>query len=677
MKKSRIILTICSLVAAVLAMSAQEKYLHFYKNGVYDKSYIASSVDSMTFDNGTIPSIWLHANNKATRVGSVDQYSKYKVGGALLPSGVYMGIVGFNENIYKKNVSNLSLTTKSSYTSFVSGLTKKAATLLYYGVEQALDELTSYDYPEDLVNVTMVTFTDGLDQGSFIMNGNYANEDEYLNALNNRIKSEKINGMPISAYSIGLKGNDVSDVEQFNKNLRNLASSEENASNLSNINEIERQFDVIADAIYNESHSANVQLTIPGQSNGTRIRFTFDNVSDAEQSKMYIEGVFRLSDRALTQVQYVGMTCESGEEEKGSQNGVKFTYIFEGIKTTVNVEVDKSKIKQYRYVTSTGKWDINSEFGKEDEPITEVKRKSAVVMLVLDCSTSLGSDFSTMQTYANNFINKLAQYGNDDGFTAIDLDNTRVIESLAQTDMVKVEGGTFTMGATSEQGSDYDSNERPVHSVTLSDFYIGKYEVTQALWEYVMSYSGQAADGTSMSAYASDVWLGSNPSSSYGVGANYPAYYVSHDDIVNIFIPRLNKITGKTYRLPTEAEWEYAARGGNKSKGYKYSGSNTIGDVAWYCDNSSKSHEVGAKAPNELGIYDMTGNVWEWCHDWYGSYSSSSQSNPKGPSSGYFRVDRGGSWFGNAQYCRVSDRGINGPGTRDGSIGFRLACSSL
>ncbi len=245
--------------------------------------------------------------------------------------------------------------------------------------------------------------------------------------------------------------------------------------------------------------------------------------------------------------------------------------------------------------------------------------------------------------------------------------------------MVKVAGGTFKMGAQSSNsiGDNYDveaeSDEEPVHQVALSDYYIGQAEVTQGLWEAVMKYNGSCADGSTISAYATDVWLGTNPSSTYGLGADYPAYYVSYEDIVNIFLPRLNKITGGNFRLPTEAEWEYAARGGNKSKGYKYSGSNTIGDVAWYYDNSSsKAHQVGTKAPNELGLYDMIGNVWEWCSDRYGSYSSSAQSNPTGPSSGSDRVLRGGGWGNFARSCRVSYRYNGGPGGRYGSIGFRL-----
>ena len=257
-----------------------------------------------------------------------------------------------------------------------------------------------------------------------------------------------------------------------------------------------------------------------------------------------------------------------------------------------------------------------------------------------------------------------------------------IFTNLEKDEMVFVEGGTFLMGAQSNDPSAPNYNaeafddESPVHQVTLSDYYIGKYEVTQQLWEYVMSYTGTCADGSSMRAYSSDVWLGDNPSSSYGLGDYYPAYYVSWEDVVNIFIPRLNKITGQTFRLPTEAEWEYAARGGHKSKGYKYAGSNTIDDVAWYYGNTASStHAVGTRSPNELGLYDMSGNVWEWCSDWYGVYSSSSQTNPTGPSSGSDRVLRGGSWLNFAENCRVSNRGIFNPDYRYNNYGFRLVLS--
>ena len=142
------------------------------------------------------------------------------------------------------------------------------------------------------------------------------------------------------------------------------------------------------------------------------------------------------------------------------------------------------------------------------------------------------------------------------------------------------------------------------------------------------------------------------------------------------FISKLNSLTGKKFRLPTEAEWEFAARGGIKSKGYKYSGSNTLGDVAWYGDNSvNKTHDVGTKNPNELGLYDMSGNVWEWCNDWWRYYSSSPSNNPTGPSSGTDRVSRGGSWLNDASYCRSSNRNYGTPGNRDHNLGLRLCLS--
>ena len=219
-------------------------------------------------------------------------------------------------------------------------------------------------------------------------------------------------------------------------------------------------------------------------------------------------------------------------------------------------------------------------------------------------------------------------------------------------DMVRVEAGTFTMGATAEMKEPYDW-EKPTHRVTLTnDYYIDKYEVTQVLWQAVM---------------------GNNPSKFKG--DNLPVEKVSWDDCQE-FISKLNRITGKTFRLPTEAEWEYAARGGKKSRGYQYSGSNNLSDVAWYGDNSgNKTHAVGTKQPNELGIYDMSGNVWEWCQDLYGRYSSYSQTNPTGANNGLYRMNRGGSWGVNAWNCRSSGRDNITPGSRYNYLGLRLVLS--
>ena len=212
--------------------------------------------------------------------------------------------------------------------------------------------------------------------------------------------------------------------------------------------------------------------------------------------------------------------------------------------------------------------------------------------------------------------------------------------------MVFVKGGCFNMGSNNGY-----YNEKPVHKVCVDDFFVGKYEVTQYQWKEIM---------------------GSNPS--HFKLDDRPVENVSWNNVQE-FIQKLNKKTGQNYRLPTEAEWEYVARGGNKSKEYKYSGSNDIDNVAWHTKNSnSKTHKVGTKQANELGIYDMSGNVWEWCSDRYGSdyYKSSQLNNPQGPSIGSIRVYRGGNWYGNAFDCRVARRISWNPGKGDNLLGFRL-----
>ena len=203
------------------------------------------------------------------------------------------------------------------------------------------------------------------------------------------------------------------------------------------------------------------------------------------------------------------------------------------------------------------------------------------------------------------------------------------------------------MGAT-----DGFDDEKPVHTVTLSDYYICETEVTQGLWKAVM--------GDSLS------------SKNRGIGDNYPVNNVSWDDAQD-FIKKLNAKTGRKFCLPTEAQWEFAARGGNKSQGYKYSGSDTFDDVAWYGNNSSQTHSVKRKKANELDIFDMSGNVWEWCQDWYGDYHNGAVTNPQGPSSGSSRVLRGGSWRDLVEDCRVSYRYSRYPDYRSIGCGMRLA----
>jgi len=227
--------------------------------------------------------------------------------------------------------------------------------------------------------------------------------------------------------------------------------------------------------------------------------------------------------------------------------------------------------------------------------------------------------------------------------------NVTELSSGLNLEMVFVQGGTFTMGC-----KDGETDELPIHEVTLSDFLIGKTEVTEKQWRTITG----------------------NNTSGFENCDDCPVQYISWNDIQD-FLQKLNQITGKNYRLPTEAEWEYAARGASKSKGYTYSGSNTIGNVAWYGDNSGlEIHKVGQKQPNEIGIFDMSGSVWEWCEDLYGTYTSESQTNPKGPSTGTSRVYRGGSWNYDAKYCRTMIRNKWDPGSRGLSVGFRLVLGS-
>ncbi|MCQ2288578.1 MAG: bifunctional serine/threonine-protein kinase/formylglycine-generating enzyme family protein [Muribaculaceae bacterium] len=227
--------------------------------------------------------------------------------------------------------------------------------------------------------------------------------------------------------------------------------------------------------------------------------------------------------------------------------------------------------------------------------------------------------------------------------------------------MIGVQGGTFTMGTTPEQQNPFQ-DEKPAHQVTLSDYYIGETQVTQKLWKAVM---------------------GSNPS--VFEGENLPVEGVSWNKCQE-FVKKLNEMTGEKFRLPTEAEWEFAARGGIKSQGYRYSGSNNLDEVAWYDDNSGEfkwlgfkdtrqTQPVATKKPNELGLYDMSGNVYEWCQDRYGKYSDKSQSNPTGPATGSSRVYRGGCWYSKTDFCHLSFRNACEPNVYSPSLGLRLALS--
>jgi formylglycine-generating enzyme required for sulfatase activity len=312
------------------------------------------------------------------------------------------------------------------------------------------------------------------------------------------------------------------------------------------------------------------------------------------------------------------------------------TFDYKGTAQLINVDTDGEFS-----VTSNASWIIIDQvyangFQVSAEMNETATMRSGTVVIQIKNSSMVRTLYVTQDKEADEANNEYTQ-------------QTFTVQGVSFT-MIPVMEGTFSMGATSEQQNP-DSDENPIHQVTLSSYYIGETEVTQALWMAVM---------------------GANPS--YFEGDNRPVERVSWN-ACQTFINKLNALTGKNFRLPTEAEWEYAARGGRISQGYQYSGSNNVSEVAWYTDDASQTCVVKTKAPNELGIYDMSGNVWEWCQDWYSSssYNSEDASNPQGPTSGSKRVSRGASWYDNAWSCRSARRNPLSPSLQTFNLGLRLA----
>ncbi|MBO7433546.1 MAG: SUMF1/EgtB/PvdO family nonheme iron enzyme [Salinivirgaceae bacterium] len=335
---------------------------------------------------------------------------------------------------------------------------------------------------------------------------------------------------------------------------------------------------------------------------------------------------------------------EKSDSELRSLMGAPNTYYFK-------VKIDANPTTNTRTATVT----VSTTYKTETISVTQKPKAQAKntnnnngVSSSNSTNTNSNNSVNTSNNNVNtgNRSNSTANNSSSSNIAAAHGPNDIYVSEYGYIEMVYVEGGTFKMGATSEQGTDAFADEKPAHNVTLRSYYIGKYEVTQGLWKAIM---------------------GINPTK----GDKYPVVNVSWEKCQE-FIRKLNQVTGKNFRLPTEAEWEYAARGGKKSNRYKYAGGNYLSIVAWYGENANKTiHSVGQKLPNELGIYDMSGNVWEWCSDWMGNYSSYSQTNPTGPATGSEHVVRGGSYSHIAKYARVSYRNKSFTPSR-GTCGLRL-----
>ena len=570
----------------------------------------------------------------------------------MVDTGMYMSIIGYNQTLITKYLALLDSVSLTGFNDFVSDLTTQPGRLLYYSVDKALDALNTAQRPMNLQNVAIVTFTQGLDQGSLMMTDKYDTEAEYAQALKSRIVNERVYGRPIKAFTVGLLNENVKDETMFRNNLHALASDSTKAMEVSNISEVNNRFQEIADELVSHNMSEKLTLVFPGVGTGTRIRFTFDEVSgdNVDDSQVYIEGTFSLKTRSLTNIVYKGLTCTAGDSVAASSvDGMFVSLVFDGIQLDSEERIEKKNINEWYWVEDQNAWEASTEFSTSRLPDVESIYSSALVMLLMDCSSVMDENFSELKLAANSFIERMLNYNTIPGLFTV---------NGVSFQMVTVDGGTFVMGTDEAmvEAGNANSDELPAHEVTLESFSIGQTEVTQELWQAVM---------------------GTNPSSFVG-DPQRPVEQVSWDDCQE-FITRLNAITGKNFRLPTEAEWEFAARGGNKARGTLYAGSDEISEVAWYYFNSYAvgsdspdygTHVVGTCHGNELGLYDMSGNVYEWCADAYLPYGTE---QPEVLDDNNRLVIRGGCWFSRPKDCRTTSRSSEAHDMRFYTTGLRLA----
>lgn len=577
----------------------------------------------------------------------------------IVDTGMYMGVIGYNQTLVSKEIALLDSLTVGEFNDFVFALNTQPGRLLYYSVDKAINDLNEAPMPENLQNVAIVTFTEGIDQGSLMMTDKYETEAEYAQALKARIDDERIYGRPIKAYTVGLLNPSVKDETQFRNNLYSLASDSTKAMEVNSMADVNAKFQEIADDLVARNISETLTLVFPGVGTGTRIRFTLDDVNEetVDDSQVYIEGTFSLKSRSLTNITYHGMTCTAGDSVAASSvDGLFVSLVFSGIQLDNEARIEKDKIQEWYWVEDQEVWAASTEFSADRLPEVESTYSSALVMLLLDCSSVLDENFGELQYAANAFIGRMQNYN-----IPPDTIPGQYTVNGVSFQMVDVEGGTFTMGVDSVayEAGVANIDELPAHEVTVSSFSIAETEVTQELWMAVM---------------------GTNPSNFTG-DLQRPVENVSWEDCQE-FIAQLNALTGMNFRLPTEAEWEYAARGGNMDSGMLYSGSEVIDEVAWYYSNSYVvgtgspdygTHVVASKVANELGLFDMTGNVFEWCSDWYGTYNEEPQTDPAGPEMGTDRVIRGGSWISTRRDSRNTSRSGDAPANRSYNVGLRLA----
>lgn len=373
---------------------------------IYSYPTIPPIIDSSTFN--------YFGSTVYVKEECLDKYveSNWKKFASIEPMNVvYLGIMGFNEDIYTRPMAVLDINSVKGYTDWVEDLEMKPATLLYYTVEQGINALATNTYKNKLANAVLITFTDGLDRGSSSKNPNFKTQDEYTTFLSNQIANTKVQDIGITAYAIGVKGNDVNDDAQFSANLNAISSKPEYVHEISNMNQLDREFDAIYEDMVQQRNQLILSITVPDMYDGEICRFTFDKASSAESSKIYLEGKYNVSKKCLENVTYHGFTSGSGSTIYGVANGinVSFTlYDCRDLSGSIMYLQDKNFIGQWTS-TNGGKWTQNTEMG--DSNIELEKRNSTAVMLVIDCSSSLGdADFKKIKRSANIFIERLINY---------------------------------------------------------------------------------------------------------------------------------------------------------------------------------------------------------------------------------------------------------------------------
>lgn len=336
-------------------------------------------------------------------------------------NGVFMGIIAFNDEIARKPISLLNNDTKEDFTSFVDGLQMGNATLLYYAVDQAVSSMKSQTFPENLSNAVLVTFTDGLDQGSLAMKPEHRSSKGYASYLADIIGQTTIQGCPLEAYAIGLKSDDVYDDELFMYNLQSIASNDNNISPVSNITEMQQKLTNLFENLNRQTTQRIVTIKVPMMSHGDKYRFTLDKSrNSATSSNVWFEGVFNIDNMSLEDITYHGFTSISGTTIVAKQEGIKLLFTLNDCRDLDGGTLDVSQdgIDQWQYIPSRDIWNHNIENAKKEDIDIQEVISSVAIMFALDCSSSLGDLFPLVKSTANSFINRLA--GGDDSSTGIE-----------------------------------------------------------------------------------------------------------------------------------------------------------------------------------------------------------------------------------------------------------------